>query len=170
MERTDDGVTQAEVNLSTFWSLNRRNRVFIAGNGGTSFDGKPISRFVLGPPFRLDAFEVGERTGDHYAAFTVGYLHQIGRLPDFLGGNVHAGTWLENGAAFDSGENADINTHVGVGFVMDTLVGPVVMGTGIGDRRRMARVFRSGLGVWALRGRNPTLFLPESNLSLRAER
>ena len=132
VERTDDGVTQAEVNHSTFWSLNRRNRVFIAGNGGTSFDGKPISRFVLGQPFRLDAFQVGERTGDHYAAFTVGYLHQIGRLPDFLGGNIHAGTWLENGAAFDSGENADINTHVGVGFVMDTLVGPVVMGTGIG--------------------------------------
>ena len=82
--------------------------------------------------FDLDAFEVGERTGDHYATFTVGYLHQIGRLPDFLGGNVHAGTWLENGAAFDSGQNADINTHVGVGFVMDTLVGPVVMGTEIG--------------------------------------
>jgi len=132
VERTDDGVTQAEVNHSTFWSLNRRNRVFIAGNGGTSFDGKPISRFALGQPFRLDAFQVGERTGDHYAVFTVGYLHQIGRLPDFLGGSVHAGTWLENGAAFDSGENADINTHVGVGFVMDTLVGPVVMGTGIG--------------------------------------
>ena len=132
IERTDDGVTQAEVNVSSFWSLNRRNRVFVVGSGGTSFDGKPISRFVLGLPFRLDAFSVGEVTGDHMAAFTVGYLRQLGRLPDFIGGGVHAGTWLENGAAFDSDEDADINTHLGVGLVMDTLLGPVVVGAGFG--------------------------------------
>jgi hypothetical protein len=75
---------------------------------------------------------VGEVTGDHMEAFTAGYLRQLGRLPDFIGGDVHAGTWLEHGAAFDSGEDADINTHVGLGLVMDTLPGPVVVGAGFG--------------------------------------
>jgi NTE family protein len=149
IERTDDGVTQAEVNMSSVWSLDRRNRVFIVGNAGTSFEGKPISRFVLGQPFRLDAFEIGERTGDHYATFTAGYLRQIGRLPDFLGGSVHAGTWLENGSAFDSDVDADIHTHVGFGLVMDTLIGPVVVGTGVG----LDGGWRAFFGVGAVFGR-----------------
>jgi NTE family protein len=132
VERTNDGVTQAEVASSTVWSLNRRDRLLFVFNGGTSFDGKPLSQFRLGFPFRLDAFSVGEKRGDHYAVVTAGYLRQIGRLPDFMGGPVHAGVWLENGSAFDTDEDADINTHIGAGLVLDTLLGPVVGGVGAG--------------------------------------
>ena len=47
------------------------------------------------------AFDIGEVRGDHYMALTGGYLRGIGRLPDFLGGPVFVGGWLENGAAYD---------------------------------------------------------------------
>jgi hypothetical protein len=127
-DRTNDGVTQLEGFASTFKTYRRLNRAFLVMSAGTSFDGKPIatSQFSLGQPFRLDAFGVGERRGDHYAVATVGYLRQVTRLPDFMGGPVFAGVWLENGSAFNSDEDADLNSHAGVGILMDTFVGPVI--------------------------------------------
>ncbi len=132
VERTNDNVTQLEGGISRFWSLRRSNRVFAMASGGTSFDGHPISQFQLGYPFRLDAFRIGERRGDHYAVLTLGAARRIARLPDFIGGPVFAGAWLQNGSAFNTHENADINSQIAVGLVMDTLIGPAVAGTSIG--------------------------------------
>jgi NTE family protein len=132
VERTNDGVTQLEGGLSRFWSWRRRSRLFAMASGGTSFDGHPISQYELGYPFRLDAFRIGERRGDHYAVITLGAARQVGRLPDFIGGPVFLGTWWQNGSAFDTHEDADINSQVAVGLVMDTLIGPAVVGTSVG--------------------------------------
>ena len=132
VERTNDDVTQLEGGLSRFWSSGRRNRLFAMASGGTSFDGHPISQFELGYPFRLDAFRIGERRGDHFGVVTLGGARQIGRLPDFIGGPVFAGTWLQIGSAFNTHENADINTQLAAGLVLDTLIGPAVGGLSIG--------------------------------------
>ncbi|HXW06021.1 MAG TPA: hypothetical protein VD833_12365, partial [Vicinamibacterales bacterium] len=61
-----------------------------------------------------------------------GALQQVGRLPDFMGGPVFAGTWLETGSAFDTDEDADINAQAALGLVMDTLVGPIAAGASFG--------------------------------------
>ena len=132
VERTNDGVTQLEGGAATFWKWKTRNRLFAVATGGTSFGEHPISQFTLGYPFRLDAFRVGERRGDHYGVLTVGALRQFGRLPDFMGGPIYFGGWLENGAAFDTDEDADFNTHVAGGVVIDSLVGPVALGVSAG--------------------------------------
>jgi NTE family protein len=131
-ERTNDNVTQLEGGISTFRSWRRVNRLFAMASGGTSFNGHPVSQFQLGYPFRLDAFSVGERNGDHYAVLTVGAARQISRLPDFIGGPVFVGTWFENGSAFDTHENADINSQMAVGLLADTLLGPLVTGASWG--------------------------------------
>ena len=130
--RTNQDVTQLEAGAATFWTWRTRNRLFVVASGGTSFTGEPISQFELGYPFRLDAFNVGERRGDHYGVLTVGYLRQMGRLPDFLGGPVFIGSWIENGSAFNSHDDADFNTHTAFGIVIDSLIGPLVGGTSIG--------------------------------------
>lgn len=132
--RSNDRLTQMEGGASSFWSLNRRNRFFIVAAGGTSFHDEPLptSQFTVGYPFRLDAFTVGERRGNHYGVVTAGLLRQYGRLPDFLGGPIFAGVWFENGAVFDRTSDIDFNTQAGLGVMMDTLVGPVLLGTGIG--------------------------------------
>ena len=132
--RTNDGLTQAEVTGSSFWPWGRRNRVFVVLGAGTSFDGRPLptEQFTLGAPFHLDAFNLGERRGDHYAVATLGLVRQFGRLPDFLGGPVFAGAWLENGSAFDSHTNVDFHTQTGIGLIIDTIIGPVVLGTSFG--------------------------------------
>ena len=102
------------------------------GLGGNLVQRRADPQFELGYPFRLDAFNVGERRGDHYAVLTVGCLRQLGRLPDFLGGPVYMGSWIENGSAFNSDADADFNTHVAVGAVVDTLIGPLVGATSFG--------------------------------------
>jgi NTE family protein len=132
VERTNDDVTQLEGGISRFWSSGRRNRLFAMVTGGTSFDGHPINQFELGHPFRLDAFRIGERRGDHFGVVTLGAARQIGRLPDFVGGPVFAGTWVQTGSAFNTHENADINTQLAAGLVMDTLLGPAVGGLSVG--------------------------------------
>jgi NTE family protein len=150
--RTNDGLTQMEGGGSSFWSLDprKRNRFFVVVAGGTSFDGEPLptAQFTVGYPFRLDAFTVGERRGDHYLVGTAGFARQIARLPDFLGGPIFAGVWSGTGALYTKGADADINTHIGVGLIADTLVGGVVIGTSVGvegDWRAfvgVGRVFR----------------------------
>ena len=63
---------------------------------------------------------------------TGGLLQQMLRLPDFLGGPVFFGSWLESGSAFDSWSKLDPATHMSVGFIADTIVGPVFTGASFG--------------------------------------
>ena len=70
--------------------------------------------------------------GSHYYALSAGVLRQVGRLPDFMGGPVFAGVWLENADAFDEWGLAGWRTNGGIGLVMDTLVGPVILAGSFG--------------------------------------
>jgi NTE family protein len=125
----DTSVTQLAGVGNRFWSLGPQNRLFLYGGLGTSFDSRPLptDQFELGTPFRLGAYDTGELRGAHYYALSGGYLRRVGRLPDFMGGPVYAGTWLENGDAFDEWQHAGWKTNGGAGVVMDTIVGPVVL-------------------------------------------
>ena len=122
-------LTQLSAVANRFWSLDPRSRVFVYGGLGASLDGEPLptSQFALGSPFRLGAYNTGELRGRHYYVASGGYFRQIGRLPDFLGGPIFAGGWLETGDAFDDWSLAGSRTNGGIGLVMDTLVGPVVI-------------------------------------------
>jgi len=134
VERTNKDLTQADVAVTSFYPIGAKHRVFWVFSGGTSFGDTPLPtrQFTLGYPYVLDAFGVGEKRGDHYAVFTLGGMRRIGRLPDFMGGPVFVGAWLQNGAAFNTHEDADLNTHIGVGIAIDTLIGPVLIGTSAG--------------------------------------
>jgi NTE family protein len=133
--KSSDGVGQMEIEGSRFWAARTgRDRLFVTGGAGVSFEGHPLptDQFALGAPFRLGAFDIGEVRGDHYLALTGGYLRGIGRLPDFLGGPVFVGSWLENGAAYDEFADAKLRTHIGVGAVLETLLGPAAIGASFG--------------------------------------
>lgn len=134
---TNDGLIQAELAGSHFWSIrHQRDRIFLTGAGGTSFDGDPLpgDEFELGVPFRLEGYGVGERRGDHFAVLTVGYLHALHYLPEFFGGGVFAGAWLENGSAFDVVDEATLETQLGVGLIVETLIGPALVDGTVGVR------------------------------------
>jgi NTE family protein len=125
----DESLTQLSAVANQFWSRGPRNRLFVYGGIGTSFDANPLptNQFALGTPFRLGAYDAGELRGAHYYVATAGYLRRVGRLPDFMGGPVFAGGWLENGDAFNEWKDAHWRTNAGMGLIMDTLVGPVVI-------------------------------------------
>ena len=109
----------------------------------------PTDQFALGMPFRLSAYNTGELRGPHYYVATGGYLRQVGRLPDFMGGPVFAGGWLENGDAFDKWSRAGWRTNGGVGVVMDTLVGPVMVAGSWGFDGRWRTYIGVGRGTSA---------------------
>jgi NTE family protein len=125
----DTAPTQLSGTANQFWSPAAASRVFVYGGLGTSFDSTPLppDQFALGVPFALSAYDAGELRGSHYYVATAGYLRRVGRLPDFVGGPVFAGAWLENGDAFDSWRLAQLRSNGGAGFVMDTLIGPVIV-------------------------------------------
>jgi NTE family protein len=145
---SNESISQLSGTANRFWSVGERNRVFAYGGFGTSFDDEPLPphQFSLGTPLRLGAYRPGELYGEHYYVATGGYLRQLGRLPDFLGGPVFAGGWLENGDAFNEWANATLRTNASVGLVMDTLIGPVMLAGSAGFDGR----WRTFLGVGRL--------------------
>jgi NTE family protein len=129
-DRTNTGLDQAEIQSSTFWSWRRRDRLFVVTAAGTSFRGKPLptEQFQLGRPLRLGAYEIGQFRGDHSLILTGGYLRGVGRLPDFMGGPIYIGGWLENGSVFDRINNSKWRTNASLGAILDTLIGPMILG------------------------------------------
>jgi NTE family protein len=147
--RQTDGVTQAEVRLSSVWSLGhvrRRNRLFVSGGAGTSFDGHPLptEQFAVGGPFRLGALDIGEQRGDHYIVATGGYLRQVMRLPDFLGGPLFLGGWIDSGSAFNDWKDKDYAVQASGGVIVDTLLGPGFVATSVGFDGRWRVYFGIG--------------------------
>ena len=75
---------------------------------------------------------------------TGGYLRQVMRLPDFLGGPVFLGGWVDNGAAFDQWRDVNWAPHANVGVIVDTLLGQAFAATSAGFDGRWR--FYIGLG------------------------
>jgi NTE family protein len=120
---------QGQARLSWAHTVGRRERLFAIVGGGTSF-GKAagVRTFRLGGPFNLGGYSNDVITGDNYVLGTVGVLHEWFRLPDLLGGGAYIGGWIENGSAFDDWKRAKYYGSASVGFVAETLVGPVFLG------------------------------------------
>jgi NTE family protein len=128
--RSSVELLQLETTGSVFHRVRADDRVFFTWGFGTSFDKDPLvlQQYHLGQPFRLGAYDVGQLNGDHYYLGTFGYLRHLARLPDFLGGPIFAGGWLENGDAFNDWKDAGFKSQAGAGVIADTLLGAVLVG------------------------------------------
>jgi NTE family protein len=148
--RTSQGLVQLSGEMNRFWTRGQRGRLFMVAGGGTSFGHQPLptDQYALGRPLHLGAHDQGEFRGDHYYILSGGYVHQLGRLPDFMGGPVFAGAWLENGDAFNSGD-ASFRSNVSGGVILDTLVGPVILSASAG----FDGAWRTYVGVGRIFGR-----------------
>lgn len=137
----DDGVldspqsfTSGEVRTSWFKRVrDRGDRVFVIGEGGTSFGEDPlVNDFSLGGPLRLGSFNNDQLRGDNYMLFGGGYLRGIGRMPDVLGGSIFLGAWIEAGSVFDDWDIQDWKSDITGGAILETLLGPVFLGGSVG--------------------------------------
>jgi NTE family protein len=124
---------QGEVGASWFTRVHGQDRLFTRFGGGTSFGEQPLfNQFSLGGPLRMSAFNNDELWGPNYLFVAGGYLKRIARLPDILGGNVFLGSWLEGGSAFDKWDTAKWHGDIAAGLILETLLGPVFAGGGVG--------------------------------------
>ncbi|HET9264133.1 MAG TPA: hypothetical protein VFO14_13870 [Vicinamibacterales bacterium] len=56
----------------------------------------------------------------------------MARLPDFVGGPLFLGSWIEGGSAFDEWEHLTWSTNLSLGVIADTIIGPVFGGFSFG--------------------------------------
>ena len=125
---------RGDLSGSVFHRVHRRDRIFAAFGAGTAFGDVPSwGSFSLGGPLRMGAFANDELRGANYVLGAAGYLKRVARLPDFVGGNVYAGGWLEAGSAFDRRAEAAWHGNVSSGVVLETLLGPVFVGGSVGS-------------------------------------
>ena len=126
------GFAQARVTSSTFLPVGQRGRIFLVLAGSSAFDDQlsPFHQSTLGGPFRLGAFDRDRFRGVSTGYAGTGYLHQLGRLPDLVGGAVYAGAWLESGwvkagEAVPKAGHGDPGISVSAGLLVDTVLGAV---------------------------------------------
>ena len=126
----------AEGSATAFRKLSERNRLFGSFAGGASFSGlSPFAReFSLGGPFQLSSFDRDQFRGQKYLLTGGGYLRTIGRLPDFIGGDIYVTGIFELGSAFDRFDDALWHVSASGGVILDTLFGPVMVAVAFGDQ------------------------------------
>lgn len=126
-------ITQAESQTWIFTPISERNTVFSFGGAGTSFGATaPVLRqFTLGGPFRIGGYGVDQFRGSHYAYGGVGILHSRQILPALFGGRGYVGAWYEGGSAFESFRDAKYRQSISTGFIIETPLGPILLGGGL---------------------------------------
>jgi NTE family protein len=122
-------ITQGEVNGTWFRRGFGEDRIFVGFGAGTSFGDRPLyNDFALGGVLRLGAFNNEQLRGSDYTYVNAGYLRQVGRLPDVIGGNVYLGGWVESGSAWLDVDAIDWHTNLTGGLVIESLLGPIFAG------------------------------------------
>jgi len=103
--------------------------------GGTNFGTNlpAYDSFVLGGPFVLSAYAIGQFSGQQAAFGSLRYLDQVKRLPSPLGSGVYAGASLEVGRVnkLDSGTNTTRTLEsASIYLGAATFLGPAWIGAG----------------------------------------
>lgn len=127
-----DSIAQAESRNTAFRPISERNTVFGFGGFGTSFGSTaPVLRqFTLGGPFRIGGYGVDEFRGSNYGWGGIGILHSRQILPALFGGKGYVGAWYEGGSAFERLRDAKYRQSVSGGFIIETPLGPILLGGG----------------------------------------
>jgi NTE family protein len=123
------------VQVGGFKPVGKKNTVFALFYGGTTFDRQPspIDQFTLGGPFHLGAWDLDEFRGNKMLYVSPGYMRKIGRLPDFIGGNLYLAGWVEVGDAFHTFDTANFKVDASGGLLMESPLGPLFVGGSWGE-------------------------------------
>jgi NTE family protein len=136
----------AELNALAFRPVSRPASVYLAAAGGTTFEHKGIGlpQFALGNPRRLAAYGVNEFLTNQYFYFGAGYLHRMGVMPPILGSDIYFNARLEVAKVYGLLNGSQLPKDVAAGVVMQTILGPVLIGGSIGDSGHHKWFFQLG--------------------------
>ena len=95
----------------------------------------PYDPFILGGPFRLSGYRIGQFSGQSMAFANVRYYHQIHQLPSLIGSGIYAGASIEGGRVNDlydgrssTGNLWSASLYIGA----ETFLGPLFLGAATG--------------------------------------
>jgi NTE family protein len=122
-------IDQLDVQTSTFIPTGPKTSLFFVASGGTTFHGTagPFQVFTLGGAFHLGAYLPQEFVGNHYAYSSLGFRRELYHLPQLVGGKIYWGGWYEAGSAFDDPNTIVVRGTFNLGFIADTIVGPIAL-------------------------------------------
>jgi NTE family protein len=128
---------------SRFQPITRPSSVFVVAEGGTTFGETDTGwdQFWLGGPKGLLAYGANELRGNEYVLFTGGYLHDLWRLPPFVGKKVYVAAQVE---AAKVGGQPGWAADVAAGLVAQTMFGPLLIGVSAGDEGHRRWFFKLG--------------------------
>ena len=115
--------------------VSKRGSVLAQVDGGSTlgFHGTGLPQFFLGGTGRLSAYGTNELRTDQYIYGRLGYIHQLFRLPPFIGHNVYGTAALEVAKVYDAPGAPGLPADGALGLVMDTIFGPLSVGASYGD-------------------------------------
>ncbi len=144
--QTPHSFEQLNLTGSQFIPVSRKGSAFISAAFGTSFNDTAgyFQKFSLGGPFRLGAYSRDEFFGNHYAYASVGYRHELFRLPVLVGKKIYAvGTW-ESGSAFEAFDHFSVRHSMNLGVLAETIFGPVAIAGSVSPTGRAKVNFSVG--------------------------
>jgi NTE family protein len=133
----DDDYQKVDARWTSAHSFGRHT-VQVNAAGGTDLGSNlpAYDSFVLGGPFRLSGYRIGQFSGQKYAFGSLLYYNQILRLPSPLGSGVFAGASLEgaqmNGLYAPAGGSTGTLYSGSLFIGAETFLGPAFFGYGYG--------------------------------------
>ena len=139
------GFPLTELSAEIVRPVSRPGSVYLQVYGGTTFgsDNTGLPQFSLGGPGRLGAYGLNELLTDQYFLGRLGYLHEIFRLPPFLGNRIFLTSAFEVGKAYGD-QISRLPMDVAFGVDVETFLGPVFLGGSVGDTGHRKWYFQIG--------------------------
>ena len=109
--------------------------VFLFATGGTtmSYEQTGIPQFFLGGKPGLLAYGPNEVRGNQYFLFRPGYMHELLKLPSFIGSGVYGVAMYEVGKMYDAPGVSKLPNDGAAGVIVRTAFGPIFIGGSVGD-------------------------------------
>jgi NTE family protein len=146
-----ENVPALQTTIQYFKPLHPVDSAFVVASGGTTFGaGKTgVPLYTLGGPFQLSAYGLNEIFTNQYILGQLGYIRQIGRLRPIIGRNLYFIANYELARPYKTQIPAlnrfpEFPMDGAVGFLTETLFGPVYIGGSWGDTGHRKIFFKVG--------------------------
>lgn len=125
----------AELSMIGFKPLTGRSSAYLAASGGSTLWENPggLPPFSLGGSFRLPAYSANELLTNQYFLFQGGYIRKLGALSPLAGGKILLFAGADISKAYYVKDASHLPSDGAAGLIINTLLGPVVLGVAIGD-------------------------------------
>ena len=132
-----EGFPVSELEIQTFFRLNRRNTAFLNAYGGSTYGfNAGIPAFHLGGVTRLAAYGTNELLTNQYFLGQLGYIRTLKNLPPLLGSTIDFLGVIEVGKTYQlprGPKPPNVPGDVVGALIVNTRFGPVEAGVAVGN-------------------------------------